>query len=515
MTKKVTLTPEILLSFSDVYLKKNFDDPAPTPTAHLEWWAYCCMMVAYVAIAAPRGHAKSTAITFTYVLASVCFRIKRHVLLISDTEGQAIMFLGNISRELRENHDLQRTFGFKRIVKDNENELIIEWLDGKQTRIAAHGSGQKIRGTNWHGVRPDLIVCDDLENDEMVMNEERRLKFRNWFDNTLLPIGGKYAEIRVVGTILHEDSMLANLMPDLLGDPLCVNEPLRLRTTKESAFTSVLYRAHPDFDDFSELLWPEYWSEERLKLRRQVYLDNGHPEGYAQEYLNNPMASEGAYFDQDDLIPIELDQMVKESKHPETYFIGVDLAISEKARRAFTVFCVVGYDHTRTLRVREIFRKRMDSLSIIETFFHLHLKYRAKSPNREEPVFLVEKENISKAIGPILNKEMEERDEYIHIELMPPIRDKEMRGRSLQARVRAHRVEFDHEATWWPHLVHEMITFPRSTYTDQVDALAWVGHYVANMHEPPSYAELEEEQWEDDYEEAGFSYGGASPITGY
>ena len=515
MTEKVTLTPEILLSFSDLYLKANFDEPVQTPAAHLEWWGYCCLEDPYVAIAAPRGHAKTTAITFTYVLAAVCFRVKKHVLVVSDTEGQAIMFLGNIAKEMRENVDLQNTFGFKRIVKDNENELIIEWQDGKRTRIAAHSSGQKIRGTNWHGVRPDLIVCDDLENDEMVMSEDRRIKFRNWFDGVLLPLGGIYCLIRVVGTILHEDSLLANLMPDQIGDKLCIIDPLRVTTTKKTAFIGVLYRAHPDFNDFSELLWPEGWTEERLRLRQQVYLDNGHPEGYSQEYLNNPMASEGAYFDSDDFIPIDLDQMLKETRHPETFFIGVDLAISEKSRRAYTVFCIVGYDHTKTLRVRQVIRKRIDSLAIIETFFHLHQKYKARSPNQEPPVFLVEKENISKAIGPILNKEMEERDEYLVIELMPPINDKEMRARSIQARVRAHRVEFDQDANWYPTLKHELVTFPRATYTDQVDAFAWVGPWVSNMYEPPTYDELEQEEWEDDKAEAGFSYGGACSITGY
>ena len=515
MAEKVQLTPEILLSFSDIYLKQGFDEPVETPATHLEWWGYCCSDQAYVALAAPRGHAKSTAVTHTYVLANICLRVKRHVLLISDTEAQAIMFLGNISKELRENLDLQATIGFKRIARDNENELIIEWLDGGKTRVAAHGSGQKIRGTNWHGVRPDLIVGDDLENDEMVMSEERRLKFRAWFYNTLLPIGGKSAQIRIVGTILHEDSLLSRLMPDIIGDPLCVIEPLRVTTTKISAFKGVLYRAHPDFDDFSVLLWPDGWTEERLKLRRQAYIDDGYPEGYAQEYLNNPMAKEGAYFDGDDLLEIELSQRVPGSKNPETFYIGVDLAISKEARRAYSVFAAVGQDAAHTLRVREIFRKRIDSLEIIEQFFHLHAKYLAKSPNREPPVFLVEKENIAKAIGPILEQEMFERDVYLNIEMMPPIKDKELRARSFQARVRGHRVEFDHDAPWWPALKHEMITFPRATYLDQVDALAWVGHWVAQMAAPPDYDELEEEEYQDAYEEAGFSSAGANRFTGY
>lgn len=516
--KGVSLTAEMLLSFSDLFLKKNFDQPVSTPHAHLEWWAYCCLPRRYVALAAPRGHAKSTAITHTFVLASICLRIKKHVLLISDTEGQASMFLGNISRELRENEDLRRAFGFKKFIKDNETELIIQWQDGGRTRLAAHGAGQKIRGTNWHGVRPDLIICDDLENDEAVMNEERRIKFRNWFLNTLLPIGNRgMADIRVVGTILHEDSLLARLMPNQIEDPECVVEPLKVTTKKKRAWLGVLYRAHPDFDDFSVLLWPEGWTEETLRERQLAYIDDGFPEGYAQEYLNNPMAAEGAYFQEEDLLPILPEEMFRATMSPETFYIGVDLAISEESKRAFTVFMVAGVDPEGTIRIREVVRKRMDGYDIMDMFFHLHAKYKAKAAMHEEPIFLVEKENIAKALGSIFYKTMEETGDYFIFEPMPPIKDKLMRGRSIQARIRAHRVEFPHEASWWPTLKHEMITFPRSTYKDQVDALAWIGHYLAEMSGAPTWQDIADAAYYDDLEEAQEEWGGGgvNRITGY
>jgi predicted phage terminase large subunit-like protein len=516
MAEKVRLTPEILLSFSDIYLKSNFDEPVSTPDAHLEWWGYCCMDVPWVAIAAPRGHAKSTAITHTFVLANICLRVKRHVLIVSDTEKQAMMFLGNIARELRENENLIRSFGVKRIVKDNESEVILEFHDGELARIAAHGSGQRIRGTNWRGIRPDLVICDDLENDELVMNEDRREKFRDWFFQTLVPLCGRSGEIRVVGTILHEDSFLAGLMPNLIEDKLCVDTGVKVITTADRAWEGALYRAHPDFDDFSQLLWPEQWSETRLRRLMKFYVDRGVPEKYAQELLNRPGGGEGAYFAEEDLINIPLEERIPGERSPEHFYIGVDLAISEKTRRAFTVFAVLGYDAARILRCREIIRKRMGTLEILDTFFHLHRKYKAKAAQQEEPIFLVEKENIAKAIGPVLNKMMEEEDEWLVIELMPPIHDKEMRARPLQSRTRGRRVEWDQEADWWPVLKNELLTFPRSTYDDQVDACAWVGHYVSRMKETPDYEDIEEEAYQEEYSRVmGRSGYGRNPVTGY
>ncbi len=516
MAEKVRLTPEILLSFSDIYLKSNFDEPVDTPDAHLEWWGYCCKDVPWVAIAAPRGHAKSTAITHTLVLASVCLRVKQHVIIVSDTEKQAMMFLGNIAREFRENENLIRSFGIKRISKDNESEVILQFQDGRYARLAAYGAGQRIRGVNWRGIRPDLVICDDLENDEMVMNDERREKFSDWFFQTLVPICGKNGHLRVVGTILHEDSFLAGLMPDQIGDKGMVDDGLRVTTTTERAWEGALYRAHPDFDDFSQILWPQQWDEKRLRRMMQFYRDRGVPEKYAQEFLNRPGGGEDAYFKGEDLLNIPLEERIPGQKSPEVYFVGVDLAISEKSRRAFSVFSVFGYDNAKILRCREVIRKRIDTLDIIELFFHLHRKYKMKAARQEEPIFLVEKENIAKAIGPVLFKEMEEQDEWLVIEMMPPIHDKELRARAIQSRIRGHRVEFDHEAEWWPALKHEMITFPRSTYSDQVDSVAWVVHYISKMHDAPDDDELAEEEHDDIYEEAMSRGGlGANRITGY
>ena len=459
-----------------------------------------------MAIAAPRGHAKSTAISHTYVLANVCFRIRRHVLIVSDTEGQAVQFLGNIRRELGENQDLRTTFGIKSFKKESETELVIVWEHGPMTRIIARGAGQKIRGTNWLGVRPDLVIGDDLENDEAVLNEERREKFRDWFYNTLIPLGSKRCLFRVVGTILHEDSLLASFMPNAIQDPEVHIEALRISTPKIRAWLGVLYRAHPEFDDFSTLLWPEQWSKERLLETQQAYLDQGYPEGYAQEYLNNPIASTRAYFREEDFLFLDPAEASAVTKQPEHYYIGVDMAISKASRRAYTAMVVGGLAADGVLRIREVIRERLASDEIVDYLFILHEKYVRLSPDSTEPIFLIEKENISKAIGPFLERTMRETDTYLVTEEMPPIHDKELRARPLQARIRTGMVEIDQDAPWWPALKHEMLTFPKGTYADQVDAMAWLGHYIARMTEARTEHQYEEEAWEYEKNQSEFGY---------
>ena len=92
------LNADVLQGFVGSVLAKRFDGSVTTPQCHREWWELCTGPDKFVAIAAPRGHAKSTAITLSYTLACVLFRERKYVVLTSDTEAQAAQFLGNIKQ---------------------------------------------------------------------------------------------------------------------------------------------------------------------------------------------------------------------------------------------------------------------------------------------------------------------------------------------------------------------------------------------------------------------------------
>ena len=106
----IQLDKDLIEGFQKVYLLGRFDDESGTPDFHREMWQMACSEHKKVAWAAPRGHAKSTSMTLTYGLALLMFRVRDFVLLVSDTEGQAIKFLAELKVELQENEDLVRDF---------------------------------------------------------------------------------------------------------------------------------------------------------------------------------------------------------------------------------------------------------------------------------------------------------------------------------------------------------------------------------------------------------------------
>lgn len=500
--------------FTNSVLAPQFDHPKATPDFHRELWDLCTSEHPLVAIGAPRGHAKSTAITHAYTLASVLFREHQFVLIVSDTEAQAVQFLGDIKKELQGNEALISLFGVKKLVKDSETDIICEMDDGYLFRIMAKGSEQKVRGLKWSNKRPDLIIGDDLENDEIVMNKERRDKFKRWFRGALMPCRGPKGKIRVVGTVLHMGSMLNDLLP---SGKLSKDTGLKvISTNPRTAWKSIKYRAHTE--DFKEVLWPTMWPEARLKAVRAECIESGYPDLYSQEYLNEPIDESVSYFKKSDFV-----EMSEKERHiirnyrnsgvgdiPLLFYAGADLAISQKERADYTAIQVVGIDSNNVMYHVDTIRARMDSREIVDTLIQLQQKWKLQW-------LALEKERITQAIGPFLKEEMMRRGLFINLIEITPSADKPTRARSIQARMRIGSVKFDKEADYFPALESEFLKFPRDIHDDQIDAFSVIGLALEKVMVANTEKEQEQEEWDDFDESYGFPgvFAGRSEVTGY
>lgn len=471
------LKPEAIAGLTQAFLLPQYDDPAPIPTFHMEFWEACCSDHPFVAIAAPRSSAKSTAITHALVLASVLFRYKKNVLIISNTEEQGIGFLAGIKGELGENKELIETFGIAHFEIEAVRQIVVRFKDGAWFRIVVRGAGQRLRGTTYRNMRPDLIICDDIEDDETCENDDRRAKFRRWFLKVLLPLRSPSSgQIRMVGTILHEDSVLAQLM-------------------RSKSWKTLFYKAHNAFDDFSNLLWPDVWPEDKLREVRQAYIEQGEPELYSQEYLNDPRDLQNPFFDKNDLLPM---QEADHKKYKE-YYCGVDFAASEREDADFNVFTVIGVDDSGILYVVDVRRGRgadgWDTNVVINEFFVLQEQYGIEQ-------FFVEGGVIWNTLEPSLLDEQVRRQQFFDCEAFIPSQDKKVRARPLQKLFRQHRVKVDDKAEWYHDWQDEILGFPKAVKKDQVDSAAWTGIGILNFIEAPTDEQLQQAEYEREMEES-------------
>ncbi len=503
------LNKDIVAGFVGSVLAPKFEDSCASPEFHNEMWQLCTSTNKYVAIAAPRGHAKSTAVTLGYGLATLLFRERKFMVLVSDTESQSSLFLGNIKGQLTENEQLIDLFGIKRqpdgkvkLLKDSETDIIVEFDDGAKFRILAKGSEQKLRGLLWDNSRPDIIIGDDMENDELVMNKDRRRKFLNWFNNALLKCISDNGIVRVVGTILHMDSMLENLMAKPY-DKYTKTEPLKQYGRPRGKWVSIKYRAHSD--DFKELLWPQKKTVEFFKMERQDAFERGLQDGYSQEYLNIPIDESTTYFRRADFRSMAEQDFDKQVR----YYVTVDLAISDKETADYSVFIVGAVDEDKILQIRNVIRERMDGREIVDTILALQKHYQPEAIGIEEM-------QVSKAIGPFLREEMIKNNNFISLlPLKHGGKDKLTRSRSIQARMRASGCRFDKSQDWYQTFEDECMRFPRDKHDDQVDAFAYLGLMLDVIIEAPTKEDLMEDQYQRDMEESGVNEEGRNSMTGY
>ena len=490
--KSGKLDVALVEGFQRHYLMAGFDQAARTADFHRVMWEEACNeSFKHCAWAAPRHHAKSSSITFTFATAAICFRFRDHILILSDSEGQAVAQLKEIKNEFEENDELRQDFGFRAFLKETDTEIILEFADGYQVRILARGSEQRLRGMKWKGKRPNLVLCDDLEFDEIVLNPDRLKKFTDWFYKAVLHVGAKNCLFRVVGTILADNSLLSRLMTD-------------------KSWVSHLWSAHRSFDDFSEILWPEKWPEADLRAERQLAITAGKDDAYSQEMLNRPLAEGRQIFLEEDMIDIPFsnyrDWETNPGARPVVFYVSVDLAVSEEKSADFTCFTTGAIDNDRFLDIVDVLKERQDSRDTVNAFFNIQEEF-------EPEGFIVEKGAIQKSILPFLNEEMAKRNVYLNLIFVTPSKSKVFRSKSIQARHKARRVRYDHSADWWAACKQEMTHFPRAPHDDFVDTMSQFGMALDEIITPPTEEEVEQEEWQ--REKAQDDRRGRNPITGY
>lgn len=468
-TRPVKLTADIVEAFSGTFLSPRYDDPKPTPAFHRLCWELYASDYPQCAVAAPRDHAKSTSLTMDYGLAESLFRSSDYTILIGSTEEKAAEQLSNISEELHDNLDLREEFGVHDFETDTNTDIIVRMDDGWRFRILARGAEQKIRGALWKGKRPNLILCDDMEDDEQVESRERRRKFRRWFFRAARQALSRSGRLRVHGTILNEDSLLARLM-------------------KNKTWQHLFFKAHTSFSDFSDILWPEAWSEARLRARRQEFIEDDDAPGYSQEFLNTPLDDTTAYLRRGDFKPME----EADHKTPKIICAAADFAVSKSDLANRTSFSIGGKCVQNRIYFLDQRVGRWDTVEWIDEMFSVQ---EAWSPE----VFFVEDGVIWKAVKRMVYNAMEEKDVFINIEAIPSVKDKATRGRPLQKRMRAGNCRFDKEAEWYPDFEDELLRFTGGSDALQDDQFDSASLLVSGLEHQGAVVEEDFETEEEQY----------------
>ena len=417
---------------------------------------------ARVSVAAPRESAKSTLLVFLYPFHRIVFKKKRFILLISNTFKKSAMHLDSIKREIADNALFKQTFPPINIVRDAEGDSEFRHPDGFMTKFLCKGVDQigSVRGVKFGASRPDLIIADDMEDDELVKSTERRNQLKEDYDTALLPAGDRETcQYINVGTILHDDCQMAKLVSK----------------DEYTDFFKLFYAAHikPDTPDESSL-WPEKWSIEYLKqLRRDK------PNVYAKEMQNNPVAGGNTRFQQDDFRYWRLEQnkallFNKDNSLHSAYSvsdlkaaISCDLAWKQKRDSDSTVL-MPGFltPNSEVLIDSYISKKGMRPDELSEQLF-IMVERLEKLTNSNVPCGF-EKSMLENVSQWLIKREMKKRNRFITTKELVWDTDKNTRIETrLQPRYAQHVI---YHLKDMGDLEHQLERFPFGAFDDLVDA---------------------------------------------
>lgn len=408
-----------------------------------------------VAILAHRGFGKTSS-AMAALLKRICFRQTRFALAVSSTATFAEQIAANLMSEISGNSLIQNVFGD---LRNKESWSKQHFLAG-DTFVLPRGAGQQVRGQNYKNRRPDLILVDDLEDAEAVESEDRRAKLKQWFFADLLNSvdrGSNNWKVVVIGTLLHEDSLLANLIEDpswhIVNIPLC--------------------------DDELVSFYPEFMTDAEVRALYDKMVRQGLADVFAREQQNKPISGLDAIFKQEywqekyyepgDILD-----------NRDIYFVTIiDPAKTVKLSSDYSAIVTVGVDLTNhKLYFHDCVSKHYQPDQIYDEAFRQVEVHGSR-------ILAVEVTSLNEFITQPLLSEMRKRNIHVNFVELKARDKKEMRIAQLAPFYRQGYIH--HNAQVSSKLELQLMAFPRAKNDDVSDAFAYVIE-VLGLNEEYFYA---------------------------
>lgn len=211
-----------------------------------------------------------------------------------------------------------------------------------------------------------------------------------------------------------------------------------------------------------DALHPERWTR---AIMEEIRADNSAREWLAL-YQQRPTSDAGGYIQASWL-------RTYSTPVPATgpTSIAVDMAVRTKEENDRTCIAAFGESSSGDLVfLPGIILDRIDAAAAVEAIIDLAVRYKAQR-------LAIGRDAIAGAIGPFLNKRMQERVRdgtgiWLTIEEIPERTDKQARARTFQARTKGQKVLWPSGALWDMEIKPELTKFPAGKHDDVVDMAA-------------------------------------------
>lgn len=221
------------------------------------------------ALGIPRGFSK-TILLKLYTCWCILFTDRKFIVVICATEGHAQNFLADVALML-DSLNIITLFGNWRVKMTKDTQGLYKFsFRGRDLILGGLGAGGSPRGLNINFVRPDLVIMDDIQKKEDAANSEMAEALMVWMLGTLMKACDPH-----VCTYIY----VGNMYP---------YEGCILRKLKDSSEWISIITGAILADGTS--IWPEHRDVPDLLQELNVDTEQGHPEIFFSEVMNDEEA---------------------------------------------------------------------------------------------------------------------------------------------------------------------------------------------------------------------------------
>lgn len=449
------------------------------------------------AIAAPRGHGKTTLKLTLKVIHALAYHYESYILIIGQSAPEAEDKVQQILDELYANKHLAAIYGSLAPQKGGGGKKAFNAANG--VKVQAKSPGQQIRGIRKAAHRPSLIICDDIETLEGAQSGEQRAKIRDWFFKDVLHCGQVDGSTNFIfiGTRLHVESLLSELLmnPAWRGRKYQAVEMFSPRSDLWDEWTRRFTDlANPtrekDAEDYflahqeamlagTKVLWPA--GESYLQLMKKLIADGR--SSFHSEKQNEPFNPDLQIFDMEKARRFEV------IRDKDERFVGLrwldsnrvvsvndiseivayhDPALGERSKRKddidYAAIAVVAYDLNDCFYFLDCYLQRSSPSQQIEAAFALYWKWGFDKLYLESNHFQLLMQQ------PYQDAQARQPQSSRPLQILPihQHKNKEQRIRTLEPDITNGRLLFCN--TLDPRVIQQLHLFP-TTHDDAPDAL--------------------------------------------
>lgn len=288
----------------------------------------------------PRNVGKSTWFFLILPIWAAAHGHRKFIAAFADSGAQAEQHLASFKLELENNDLLREDFPDLCTPKKTRTGGAVAnrqsmYMAESGFVFGAKGIDSSSLGMKVGKRRPDLLVLDDIEPDESNYSPYQKEKRLSTLLDAILPLN-VYARVVLVGTVTMPGSIVHDLVKTITKPGEEAPDWIADENWRVHYYPAIVT---DDETGAQRSLWPAKWSLEWLR-------SIAHTRSYKKNYANDPMARDGVYWNEEDIVHHELPALTHQ-------IITIDPAVTSKGTSDYTAIAVIAYSaHHQRVVVR-------------------------------------------------------------------------------------------------------------------------------------------------------------------